>query len=97
MSLWVPTGHPLTSNRTLEAEEDLAKGHCRDSCSIFKCRSFITIYLCSKNFAYKLNLGIQTSPSLLLTHMYDNVPRSRSSRDYTMTSLHHSLSFFFFF
>ena len=23
-SLWVPTGHPLTSNRTLEAEEDLA-------------------------------------------------------------------------
>ena len=27
-SLWVPTGHPLTSNCTLEAEEDLAKGHC---------------------------------------------------------------------
>ena len=33
-SLWVPTGHPLTSNRTLEAEEDLAKGHCRDSISM---------------------------------------------------------------
>ena len=34
MSLWVPTGHPLTSNCTLEAEEDLAKGHCRDSISM---------------------------------------------------------------
>ena len=33
-SLWVPTVHRLTSNRTLEAEEDLAKGHCRDSISM---------------------------------------------------------------